>query len=63
MLHETGFATEIEHAELRMESGVPVSGLVIRASACRTELPMPRSMEIETPLGDGRAAVPRHARA
>lgn len=32
VLAESGFAVEIEHAELRMESGVPVRGLVIRAT-------------------------------
>jgi predicted TPR repeat methyltransferase len=33
VLHDCGFRTSIVHAELRMESGVPVRGLVVRASA------------------------------
>jgi predicted TPR repeat methyltransferase len=33
VLREAGFGVEIEVAELRMESGVPVRGLVIRATA------------------------------
>jgi predicted TPR repeat methyltransferase len=31
MLAGSGFTADIAHAELRMESGVPVAGLVIRA--------------------------------
>ena len=33
VLHASGFSIEIVHAELRMESGSPVPGLVIRATA------------------------------
>jgi predicted TPR repeat methyltransferase len=33
VLHASGFSTDIVHAELRMESGSPVPGLVIRATA------------------------------
>jgi predicted TPR repeat methyltransferase len=33
VLEQSGFGVEIEHAELRMESGVPVRGLVVRATA------------------------------
>ena len=32
VLHDAGFGTDILHAELRMESGVPVRGLVVRAT-------------------------------
>jgi predicted TPR repeat methyltransferase len=32
LLREAGFGVEVVHAELRMESGVPVKGLVIRAA-------------------------------
>jgi len=31
LLRENGLTPEIGHAELRLESGVPVAGLVIRA--------------------------------
>jgi predicted TPR repeat methyltransferase len=33
VLHQAGFATDITHADLRMESGAPVRGLVVRATA------------------------------
>ena len=33
LLKETGFSVEIVPADLRMESGVPVRGLVLRATA------------------------------
>ena len=37
VLHGSGFGTDIVHAELRMESGSPVPGLVIRATAVEGE--------------------------
>ena len=40
---------EIAQAELRMESGTPVAGLVARAEGLRRH--MPRVIEIVTPLG------------
>ena len=35
-----------------MESGVPVAGLVVRAQRATDGEPMPRVMEIVTPLGE-----------
>lgn len=38
VLTAAGFRTEIAHAELRMEAGVPVAGLVVRADAATYRL-------------------------